>query len=160
MNPSQPSTPPGPLRALLLRLSTAERKAVAEVAEIKATQTAADAVAALRGFTADVVVTDIGTSDRETKAFLEVLRPPRWSPRPGLPVICLLAESSPDRVRALVRAGVDHVMVKPISAAALVELAASLRDEPVEQIQVADYGGPDRRRLPGGAHTGPDRRKG
>ena len=59
------------------------------------------------------------------------------------------------RIRSLANA-----LLHSISAAALVELAASLRDEPVEQIQVADYGGPDRRRLPGGAHTGPDRRKG
>ena len=59
-------------------------------------------------FLADVLVADTSTSDFETMALLQ-----------GLSVICLLAESSPERVRGMIKAGVDHVMIKPISAAAV-----------------------------------------
>lgn len=147
-----------PLKALLLRVGTVDRMALAEVLEIKATQDAAAALAALADFAADVAVTDIGTSDRETTALLKGLRDPAASPRKGLPVICLLAESSPSQVRALVKAGVDHVMIKPISTTALCDLALHLRDNPMPQVTVPRYTGPDRRRLPDDSFTGPNRR--
>ncbi len=142
----------------MLRLRTTERMALAEVLEIKATQTAAAALAELGKFTADVVVTDIGTSDRETTALLQGLRDPAASPCKGLPVICLLSHSSPEQVRGLVRGGVDHVMIKPISAAALRDLAQHLCANPLPQISVPKYTGPDRRRLPDESFTGPNRR--
>lgn len=146
------------LKALLLRLRTTERMALAGVLEIKATQTAAAALAELAEFAADVVVTDIGTSDLETTALLQGLRDPDASPRKGLPVICLLSHSSPEQVHGLVRQGVDHVMVKPISATALRDLAQHLRANPMPQITVPKYTGPDRRRLPDESFTGPNRR--
>jgi DNA-binding NarL/FixJ family response regulator len=160
---SRESNPPpaaAPLKALLLRLGTVERVALAEVLDIKATQDAALALAALADFAADVAVADIGTSDRETTALLKGLRDPDSTPRKGLPVICLLGESSPGRVRGLVKAGVDHVMIKPISAAALCDLAQHLCDNPLPQISVPKYTGPDRRRLPDDSFTGPNRRLG
>jgi len=159
---TSPGIVPGPvatpLKALLLRVGTVERLALAEVLDIKATQNAAAALAALTDFAADVVVTDIGTSERETTALLKGLRDPATSPRKGLPVICLLAISSPAQVHGLVRAGVDHVMIKPISTAALIDLARHLRDNPMPQVTVPRYTGPDRRRLPDDSFTGPNRR--
>jgi CheY-like chemotaxis protein len=147
-----------PLKAVLLRVGTVERMALAEVLEIIPTQTAEAALSALADFAADVVVTDIGTSDRETTALLKRLRDPVTSPRRGLPVICLLAESSPAQVHGLIKAGVDHVMIKPISATALYDLARHLCDNPMPQISVPKYIGPDRRRLPDDSFTGPNRR--
>ena len=147
-----------PLKALLLRVATRERMALAEILEIKITQDAAVALAALADFAADVVIADIGTSDGEATALLKGLRDPAASPRTGLPVICLLSESSPERVRGLIKAGVDHVMIKPISATALRDLAQHLCDNPMPQVAVPKYTGPDRRRLPDHAYTGPNRR--
>ncbi len=153
-----PKSAATPLKALLLRVGTVDRLALAAVLDIKATQNAAAALAALADFAADVVVADIGTTDRETSALLKDLRNPAATPRKGLPVICLLAESSPSQVRALVKAGVDHVMIKPISTAALCDLAQHLRDNPMPQVTVPRYTGPDRRRLPDDSFTGPNRR--
>ena len=67
------------------------------------------------------------------------LRDPDATPRKGLPVICLLSKSSSQQVRDLVKVVVDHVMIQPISATAL-------RDNPMPQINVAKFTGPDRRR--------------
>ncbi len=144
----------------MLRVATTDRMALAKVFDIEATQNAAAALRALDDFAAGVLVADIALSERETMAMLSALRDPAASPRRGLPVICLLSESSPERVHQLVRAGVDHVMVKPISAAALRDLAQHLCDNPTAQIAVPNYVGPDRRRLPDEAYGGPDRRGG
>ena len=148
------------LNALLLRVNTMDRIALDEVLNIEVTQKAVAALAALADFAADVVVADIGTSDFETMALLKVLRDPAATPRRGLPVICLLSESSPERVRGLVKAGVDHVMIQPIYAPALQDLARHLCESPMPQIEVPRYTGPDRRRLPDDAYTGPNRRDG
>jgi len=147
-----------PLKALLLRVGTTDRIALGSVLSIRTTQSAEAAMAALREFPADVLVADTSTSDYETMALLEGLRSPTATPRKGLAVICLLAESSPKRVRGLVKAGVDHVMIKPISATALSDLAQHLSENPMTQIAVPRYVGPDRRRLPDDAYTGPKRR--
>jgi|TARA_B100001964_G_scaffold80628_1_gene90970 DNA-binding NarL/FixJ family response regulator len=93
---------------LLLRIGTLERIALGSVLETKPTQSAEAALKTLREFPADVLVADTSTTDFETMALLQ-----------GLSVICLLAESSPERVRGMIKAGVDHVMIKPISAAAV-----------------------------------------
>lgn len=143
---------------MLLRVGTTDRIALESVLAIKTTQSAEAALKALREFPADVVVADTSTSDFETMALLQGLRSPSVSPRKGLAVICLLAESSPERVRGLVKAGVDHVMIKPISATALSDLAQHLRENPMAQVAVPQYAGPDRRRLPDDAYTGPKRR--
>lgn len=149
-----------PLRALLLRVGTTDRVALGGVLEIMPVQTADAALRALADFPADVVIASISTSDRETTALLASLRDPAASPRQGLPVICLLSESSPAQVHGLVKAGVDHVMIQPISATALRDLAQHLCAHPVTQINVGKYTGPDRRRLPDDAYTGPNRRDG
>ena len=153
-----PVSAPSILNALLLRVPTSDRIAIEEVLNVRTTQKADDALAALLEFPADVVVADIGTSDFETTALMRALRDPVTTPRKGIPVICLLSESSPERVRTLVKAGVDHVMIKPISAEALRELAQHLCDSPMEEIKVPRYVGPDRRRVPDNSYTGPSRR--
>jgi DNA-binding NarL/FixJ family response regulator len=146
------------LKALLLRVGTMDRMALGEVLNIIATQTAADARVALETFDADLVVADISHSDVEALTLLRHLRSPATAPRNGLQMICLLAASSPERVRGLVKAGVDHVMIKPISAVALRNLAQNLSEHPMPQVAVPQYVGPDRRRLPIASYTGPARR--
>ena len=156
--PVTPGPAAAPLKALLLRVGTIDRIALSEVLAVTATQKADAAQEALRDFAADVVIADIGASDFEAKVLLRHIRNPATTPRKGLPVIYLLAESSPKRVHSLVKSGVDHVMIKPISATALRDLAQYLCDNPVPQVSVPHYVGPDRRRLPDGSYTGPDRR--
>lgn len=150
----------GPLRALLLRVGTNDRIALSEVLDVNATQNAAAARQALGQFAADVVVADVGSTEREAMELLAFLRDPAATPRRGLPFICLLAESSPERVRRLIKSGVDHVMIKPISVSGLCELAQYLCDNPMPQVSVPKYIGPDRRRLPMDSYTGPTRRQG
>ena len=149
-----------PLRAILLRVGTTDRIALSEILTINATQNARDAQRVLGEFDADVVVADVGATEREAMELLAYLRNPAKTPRQGLPMICLLAESSPERVRRLVKAGVDHVMIKPISANGLRDLAQTLCDHPMPQVSVPQYIGPDRRRLPTDSYSGPSRREG
>ena len=70
-----------PLKALILWVGTTDRMALGEVLNIVAVQTAAAALQALSGFHAHVVVANIGTSDRETRALLASLRDPDYTPR-------------------------------------------------------------------------------
>ena len=112
--------------------------ALGEVPNIIAVQTTAAALQVLADFPAHVAVAYIGTSDRETRALIASLRDPAATLRKGLPVICLFSESSHQQVRDLVKAGVDHVMIQPISVTAL-------RDNPMPQINVAKHTRPNRR---------------
>ena len=150
----------GPLRALLLRVGTNEHVALSEVLDVNAAQNAVAARQALGGFAADVVVADVGATEREAMALLAYLRDPVETPRRGLPFICLLAESSPERVRRLIKSGVGQVMIKRISVSGLCELAQYLCDNPMPQVSVPKYIGSDRRRLPMDSYTGPTRRQG
>jgi hypothetical protein len=70
-----------PLKAPILWVGTTDRMALGEVLNIVAVQTAAAALQALSGFHAHVVVANIGTSDRETRALLASLRDPDATPR-------------------------------------------------------------------------------
>jgi len=155
---SSPKPATARLNALLLRVGTTDRMALSAVLNVNATQNAADARAALESFDADLVVADISHTDVEALALLRHLRSPATAPRKGLQMICLLAASSPERVRGLIKAGVDHVMIKPISAIALRDLAQNLSEHPTPQVAVPKYVGPDRRRLPIASYTGPARR--
>ncbi len=148
------------MNALLLRVGTTDRIALSEVLNIVTAQKATDAQKALETFAADLVIADISVTDVEAQALLHYVRSPATAPTKGLQVICLLGESSPERVRALVKAGVDHVMIKPIAAGALRDLAQNLSENPMPQVAVPKYTGPDRRRLPLDSYTGPARRGG
>ena len=51
-------------------------------------------------------------------------------------------------------------MIKPISVNGLCELAQYLCGNPMPQVSVPKYIGPDRRRLPMDSYTSPTRRQG
>ena len=77
---------------------------------------------------------DVGATEREAMALLAYSCDPVETPRRGLPFICLLAGSSPERVRRRIKSGVDYLMIKPISVSGLCELAQYLCDDPMLQV--------------------------
>jgi hypothetical protein len=58
-----------------------------------------------------------------------------------------------------VKSGVDQVMVKPVSAQAVLELARHLLEAPTAQARSDSYHGPDRRRVAPPHYDGPNRRE-
>jgi hypothetical protein len=59
----------------------------------------------------------------------------------------------------MVRQGVDHIMVKPLSPRMLIESAEQLLALPTPQITTGSYRGPDRRRIPLPEFLGSERRQ-
>ena len=92
-------------------------------------------------------------------AFVQAIRDPLGSPRVGLPILGLLREHAAEQVRRAVFAGIDHVMLTPVTPGTLVHLALQLKNRPAKQIRTVQYVGPDRRRIAGLSYTGPDRRE-
>lgn len=124
--------------------------ASARTAEAAAAHKAIDLLAE---FAADAAVIDIAAAGTQAAAFMRVLRHPERTPRANLPVIGLLDASSPQEVQRLVRTGIDHLMVKPLSANSLLDLARQASAELAARIATQTYIGPDRRRVDLGGYV-------
>lgn len=118
------------------------------------------ATAALRNLTAsrpDVVICDWKMSPMDGIEFARRMRRGRSGRERRLPVILLTSYAEPERVAEARDAGVNEVLVKPVSAKTLLGRVRSVVERPRQFIDVPSFTGPDRRR---GAHphAGPERR--
>ena len=117
-----------------------------------------EAIATLREVEVDIVVVDQESAGAEALGFIHRLRTPKMGDLAALQVIFQVPASRPDDIRGLVRQGVDHIMVKPLSPRMLIESVEQLMTQPTPQYQTATYRGPDRRRTPMPGFLGADRR--
>ena len=148
-----------PIRLLLLNCLSPLSNELARETTVYGAETAADAIAILREVEVDVCVVDQEAGADEATTFIRGLRSPRMGEISALQVIYLVRTSRPDDIRRMVRQGVDHVMVKPLSPRMLLESAAQLVSQPTPQIATGTYRGPDRRRIPLPDFTGAEKRK-
>ncbi|MBM3491321.1 MAG: hypothetical protein FJX68_12900 [Alphaproteobacteria bacterium] len=144
---------------MLLRIASPFADEIASEARVRQAQDCAAALAILTRTPIAAAVVDFDGDREAAPAFLAAIRDPHQTPSSGLPVLGLLRQHSAEAVRRAVRAGIDHVMLTPISAATLVHLALQLRSRPAKQIRTVHYVGPDRRRIAGLSYSGPDRRE-
>lgn len=119
---------------------------------------AREGIAALHDFEAEVAVIDFAMARMQARAFLRELRDPSQTPRPNLPVIGLLHQSTPKDVQRLIQAGIDHLLVKPTGQHSILQLAEHILRQRPASISTGSYIGPDRRRVDFGAYVGDDRR--
>jgi CheY-like chemotaxis protein len=148
-----------PIRLLLLNCLSPLSNELGRETTAYTAKTAADAIAILREVEIDVAVVDQENGADEATAFIRGIRSPRMAEISSLQVIYLVRTSRPDDIRRMVRQGVDHVMVKPLSPRMLLESAEQLVTHPTPQIATGTYRGPDRRRIPLPSFAGMEKRK-
>ncbi len=105
----------------------------------------------------DLVIADWAMGPTDGLELTAELRDEASSPMPFVPIILLTAHSELHRVIRARDAGVNEILVKPVSAERLYRRIASLIDQPRPFIRTPSYFGPSRRGedMP---FAGPDRR--
>lgn len=119
------------------------------------------AIAALRNLTAsrpDVVICDWKMSPMDGIEFARRMRRGRTGRERLLPIILLTSYAEPERVAEARDAGVNEVLVKPVSGKTLLGRIQSIVCRPRKFIDVTTFIGPDRRRTGGHAYAGTERR--
>jgi len=81
------------------------------------------------------------------------------SPKPDLPIVLVSDPMAPDDLARVRDAGVNEVLVHPITVKALVARIDSVMGRPRPFVRRQDFVGPDRRRRGEDGYRGPDRRK-
>ncbi len=111
----------------------------------------------LREFSADFVIAALAPGEGAMLA-ASIRRDPE-SPKPDLPVILVSDPMPPDALARVRDAGVNEVLVHPITVKALVSRIDSVMGRPRPFVQAAEFVGPDRRRRGGEGYDGPNRRR-
>jgi two-component system chemotaxis response regulator CheY len=128
------------------------------VREIHEATDGAQGLQAMRENAIDIVMTDLSMQPLDGIDFVRLLRNSPDSPNPMAPVIMVTGHSTLQRVREARNAGVNEILVKPLTARGVIERISQVVDHPRPFVRTADYFGPDRRRRADPEHTGPWRR--
>ena len=147
------------IRLLLLHCLPQLADELARELTVYKADNAAAAIETLGEVEVDVAIIDQESGGDEALEFIRRLRSPRMGEVAALQVIFLVQASRPDDIRRLVRQGIDHIMVKPLSPRMLIESAEQLMAQPTPQITTGSYRGPDRRRIPMPEFLGAERRQ-
>jgi CheY-like chemotaxis protein len=105
-----------------------------------------DALDAMRRETVDIVITDWSMTPIDGVELIRRIRDLENSPLPFVPVILLTAYAEPARVAKARDAGVNEVLVKPVSPKALYDRLVHIIENPRSFVRTKAYFGPDRRR--------------
>lgn len=107
----------------------------------------------------DIVIVDYQMSPVTGIDFVRMVRRSENSPNPYVPIILLTAHSKRQSVVEARDAGVNEVLVKPVTAKDLYSRIHSIIYNPRRFINVATYFGPCRRRKLDLEYRGPERRE-
>jgi DNA-binding response OmpR family regulator len=118
----------------------------------------AAAITLLRGAATDALITEFAMENVDGIALTKWMRRSVYSPNHMAPILMLSGRTELSVVAAARDAGVNELLAKPISAAALHAriLSAVFNSRPF--VKVKTYFGPDRRRRSGAKFAGVDRR--
>jgi CheY-like chemotaxis protein len=129
-----------------------------KVAKVEHAVGVEEALGLLKWQSFDIIVTEYALESGNGLKFAAQMRNRKASPRLGIPIILLTGVSSETLLRKAVKAGIDHLIVKPVSPKSLYSCIERLVTHPLDVTKTKSYLGPCRRRLPSSAYTGPDRR--
>ena len=107
----------------------------------------------------DIVIVDYQMSPLNGIDFVRMVRRSEARPKPYVPIILLTAHGKRNRVVEARDAGVNEVLVKPVTAKDLYSRIHSIIFNPRPFINVPTYFGPCRRRKQTLDYRGPERRK-
>lgn len=127
--------------------------------QIKEAHDGAEALAKLREFPADVAIVDFRMEPIDGVEFTRLVRNAADSKNPFLPIIMLTGYADRGRVMEARDAGVTEMVVKPVTAKALISRLHAVIFHPRPFVRTSEYFGPDRRRISNTTYTGPERRQ-
>jgi two-component system, chemotaxis family, chemotaxis protein CheY len=128
------------------------------VKHIREAHDGAEALAVMREWAADVAIVDFRMEPIDGVEFTRLVRNASDSKNPFLPIIMLTGYA--DRVRVLEArdAGVTELVVKPVTAKAVIARLQSVIFQPRPYVRTDAYFGPDRRRTTNPEYPGAERR--
>jgi two-component system, chemotaxis family, chemotaxis protein CheY len=118
----------------------------------------AEALAVLREWSADVAIVDFRMEPIDGVEFTRLVRNASDSKNPFLPIIMLTGYADRVRVMEARDAGVTELVVKPVTAKAVIARLHAVIFQPRPFVRTDGYFGPDRRRAPKPDYDGPERR--
>jgi CheY-like chemotaxis protein len=118
----------------------------------------AEALAVLREWNADVAIVDFRMEPIDGVEFTRLVRNAKDSKNPFLPIIMLTGYADRGRVLEARDAGVTELVVKPVTAKAVIARLQAVIFHPRQFVRTDHYFGPDRRRTPNPNYAGPERR--
>jgi two-component system chemotaxis response regulator CheY len=118
----------------------------------------ADALGILREWHPDVAIVDFRMDPIDGVEFTRLVRNAEGSANPYLPIIMLTGYADRVRVFEARDAGVTELIVKPVTAQAMIARLNAVIHHPRSFIRSEDYFGPCRRRTANPQYIGPERR--
>lgn len=136
-------------------------KSVLHSLGVKTIYEAADAVEAIeiiKGAKPDIGIFDYRLDDLDGLELTAIVRRGGDSPNPFLPIILCTAHADLSVLKRAIDAGVDEVLVKPLSAVDIIRKIGAVIYARRSFVQTANYFGPCRRRRNDPDYRGPWRR--
>jgi two-component system chemotaxis response regulator CheY len=129
------------------------------VREIREARNGAEALSLLRDGPSDLVMVDFRMEPIDGVEFTRLVRTAKDSKNPYLPIIMLTGYADRARVVEARDAGVTELIVKPITASAVISRLNAVIYHPRSFVRTDDYFGPCRRRRATPGYAGPERRR-
>jgi CheY-like chemotaxis protein len=127
--------------------------------EIKLAKSGQEAIDFLKQQAFDLIITDWRMAEPNGLDLLRFVRTSPDSLSPNIPVIFLTGNAEYADVSMARDTGVTEYLIKPFSAAELINRVRSVIERPRSFVKAPTYRGPDRRRRPGPAPDGTEKRK-
>lgn len=128
------------------------------ITHIREAHDGAEALAVLREWPADVVFVDFRMEPIDGVEFTRLVRNAADSKNPYLPIIMLTGYADRPRVLEARDAGVTELIVKPVTAKAVIGRLHAVIFNPRPFVRTESYFGPCRRRKDSVGYQGPERR--
>jgi CheY-like chemotaxis protein len=129
------------------------------IRKLREVKDGAEALEALREFSADVAIVDFNMFPLDGVEFTRLVRNSQDSANPYLPIIMMTGHSEKKRVQEARDAGVTEFVAKPITAKAILDRINAVIFKPRPFVKAEGYFGPCRRRVGGRpGYNGPLRR--
>jgi CheY-like chemotaxis protein len=128
------------------------------IKHIRDCKNGAEALTALREWPADVAMVDFRMEPVNGVEFTKLVRTAKDSANIYLPIIMLTGYADRARVLEARDAGVTELIVKPVTAQAVIARLNSVIFHPRPFVRTDGYFGPCRRRTTSATYNGPERR--
>lgn len=129
------------------------------VLEMSEATDGAQAFSVMKTFEPDIILVDWEMQPLDGLDFVKLVRTGDDSPNKYVPMIMVTGHSEQNKVTQSRDAGVNEILIKPLSAKTLYSRIKSVIERPRAYVEANNYFGPDRRRHTDKMYKGPERRK-
>jgi two-component system, chemotaxis family, chemotaxis protein CheY len=96
----------------------------------------------------DILITCLRMTPIDGLSLIRKLRDPKSTPAPEIPIIFCSAVLDMQLLDDVRQAGANEILLKPVNAARIKSRIDTIIEKPRPTVRLANYIGPDRRRLP------------